>query len=164
MTRNTISPTQVGKIGSSSLGQVLTGSIPGATGATNFTPANVAPTTADGTEIWSQAITTISSSSKVEIDFSCAFDTSNNGKILTIAIFRGSTCIHADEVGSITAGFVVPYSVKYVDTPGAPGSYTYSARIAVNTNSWFINSNKNSDTLGGTIPSSYSLKEIVPVS
>ena len=141
--------------------QVLTGSIPAATGSTTFTPGATAPTSTTGTQIWSQAITTQTNTSRVSINFTLSLDVTNDGKLITVAIFRGTTCILTSLNYMVKHGEPQTCTISFDDTPGAAGTYTYSARVAVDANTWYVNSNFNGWTLGGTLISKYRLTEVL---
>ena len=140
--------------------QFLTGLIPPSTGTTNFTPGTTAPTITDGTQFWTRTITPTSASNKVLVQFEVGADITNNGKQITLAVFRGTTCIWSYTTKIQTAGSGQVISCQYVDSPATTAATTYSARVMVDNNGWYINSNLFGDTLGGTIQSSYIVAEI----
>ena len=97
---------------------------------------------------------------RVLVQFEVGADITNNGKQITLAVFRGTTCIWAYTTKIATAGDGLVITCQYVDSPATTAATTYSARVMVDANGWYINSNLQGDTLGGTIQSSYIVAEI----
>lgn len=145
--------------------QVLNGTIGLASGSTSIS-TGAQPSATTGTQIWNKAITTAANSTRVEINMSACIDTSANllgGRNITIVLCRGSTVlgVYGQYIDTSNAPHMM--TISHIDTlPSTTGAtYTYSARIAVNSGTWYIGQDSNGDTYGGRMGSSVSLKEII---
>lgn len=145
------------------IAQVLSGTIAGANGTTTIPYDNTAPDITEGTQIWSQSITPRATTSKVSIQFGVGVDCSANNGDLIIALFRGTTCIATRVWASGSGAGDRPdlMSMDFVDSPATTSATTYSARIGTTIGTWYVNSNAAGVTLGGTLPSTYKLMEVL---
>ena len=108
--------------------QSLSTAITAATGTTTIPNDNTTPTSSEGTEFFSQAITPASSSNKILITGAVSAENSaGNGVVITV--FRGSTCIASyvrmEAVGTVPGVM----AVHVVDAPSTTSATTYSCRI-----------------------------------
>ena len=108
--------------------QSLSTAITAATGTTTIPNDNTTPTSSEGTEFFSQAITPASSSNKILITGAVSAENSaGNGVVITV--FRGSTCIatyiRMEAVGTVPGVM----AVHVVDAPSTTSATTYSCRI-----------------------------------
>ena len=146
-------------VSTTSTGAVLlraNGTIPATTSTAVIPIGNTAPTTAQGTQIWSQVFTPVSTTSKIVIQFQVSIDTSTNGITGICAIFRGTTCIgvlSAPRGGSVTA--------YVVDQPASTATVTYSARIGPTGSGTAYVNQLSGGTFGGAMASTYSIEETV---
>jgi len=100
-------------------------------------------TATSGLEIWSQQITTTTDTSDVQVTNAIAFSVGNASASFVVIIFRDGTPIGAmmDTAANKDSLQTVCFLVK--DTPGAVGTYTYSARVG-STNGAVFQVNQNS--------------------
>lgn len=86
---------------------------------------NSVPQVSEGYEILSQAITPASATDKVLVSTKVHFG-SNSSINVVVAVFRGSTCIAADSVGSNNHGSIY---IELLDSPASASEQTYSVRV-----------------------------------
>ncbi len=143
--------------------QILTGNIPSASDVTIIPYDNTIPLISEGTEIWSQAITPLSTSSKIEVQFGITVDSSSSNGIIIVALFRGTTCVTARTWGTGSGNGDRPDSVAidFTDSPATTSSVTYSVRIGTTAGTWYCNSTSGGTDLGGVLVSSYKLSELL---
>ena len=124
--------------------QLVTAPVPvqSGTGLIFNTPA-VAPTIADGTEIWSQSFTSLNANSNIQISHHATVDTdvSNALRAVYIAYFRDSTLIGMHAASTDGSPNPANMGIDMVDQIGAAGTnVTYSARIMVDAAAvWYLN-------------------------
>lgn len=146
-------------VSTTSTGAVLlraNGTIPATTSTSPITVGNTAPTTAQGTQVWSQVFTPLTTTSKIVVQFHVTIDTSSNGITGICAIFRNTTCIgvlSAPRGGTITC--------YVVDQPASTASITYSARIGPTGSGTAYVNQLVGGNFAGTMASTYSIEETV---
>lgn len=142
-------------------GQIISGSIAGANGVTTIPFDNTAPLSTEGTQIWTQSITPRATTSTIGINFDVTVDSDVNNATIILAVFRGTTCIATSAWQSGGAGSDRPATmcVQFVDSPATTSATTYSARIGTTSGTWYVNSTSGGNNLGGTLVSSYTVKE-----
>ena len=122
--------------------QVLSMSVAASNGTTGIPWDDTVPVSTEGTEIGTQAITVGSTSNKVLIIGTVIAGNSGAATGITVALFRGSTCI-ASVVGHMDgANDSYGLSFSLLDSPSTAGSVTYSLRAGSETASstnWVIN-------------------------
>jgi hypothetical protein len=102
-------------------------------GSTTFPLDNTLPTSSEGTEIGSQAITLASSSSRVHIQARIHASAGGNCRGVSIALFRGTTCLQTSTSNVQVAGAETNVLVfNHIDSPSTSGAVTYSIRIGAN--------------------------------
>lgn len=84
------------------------------------------PTSSEGTEVLSQAITPRNTSSKILVLVYC-WGTADSGLRQESALFRGTTCINATR----SSNFSGP-TICYLDSPASGSAQTYSVRVGPN--------------------------------
>jgi hypothetical protein len=125
--------------GSGSVLQTIATNIAASTGTSTITLNNTAPTIASGTQIWTQAITPSTVTSKVALRG--AFIVANNTAARTIVamVFRGSTCIGVTGQYCATANTLNSVSISIVDSPASTAAQTYTIRIAGSgVGTWYV--------------------------
>lgn len=145
--------------------QLINGSFTAASGTTSIPFDNTVPTSTEGTQVWSQAITPSSTSSVIEINYSSIIDVSSAGSYITVALFRGTTCIDVKSYRSIngilSATGPVPVSASLIDSPATASSITYSIRVGRDAaGTWYFGRAAGA-TYGGDSVGDYILKEII---
>jgi len=90
---------------------------------------NTTPTSSEGTEVLSQAVTLADAANKVLVEFSAFGATSTTNGAILWAIFRGTTCIQAGKVATFSANDELSVVGDFLDTPGSVGPHTYSVRV-----------------------------------
>ena len=108
--------------------QCLTSTIAATSGTTLKAVSNVVPVSTDGTQIWSQAITPLFSTSRILIQGAAYVDHSASGRKITFAFFKGATCLGVvcDYVVTTVKGVMLPFNI--IDTPGVTTATTYTLR------------------------------------
>ncbi len=123
------------------------------TGTTGIPDDNTTPTTSEGTQIYSQAITPSASSSKILMFY--ALQTGINvGSGVVISAFRGSTCIGVSMFttpASSNDGFI--NTAVTIDSPSTTSETTYTLRIGQLTAgyTWNVGSRGTSDKYNGML-------------
>ena len=141
--------------------QQMFGTIPAMTGTTLIPYDNTVPLVTEGTQLFAVAITPRTTSSKIRLEFTLLNDSNTSARHLTIAIFRGTTCVYATDNYVRSAGQPQPISVDFVDSPNTVAATTYSVRIgASGTGTWYVNQTTAAVTYGGVSTSTYVLSEI----
>lgn len=95
---------------------------------------NTLPTSTEGAEIWSQSFTPLSASSTIVISTMGFYSVNNAADInTTLAVFNGTTCIDATNVGWTTTTLDTrSFNVMTVQASDSTTARTYSARIGPN--------------------------------
>tara|TARA_R110002020_G_scaffold6973_1_gene29447 strand:- start:513 stop:1523 length:1011 start_codon:yes stop_codon:yes gene_type:complete len=123
------------------------------TGTTGIPDDNTTPTTSEGTQIYSQAITPSSSSNKILMFY--ALQTGINvGSGVVISAFRGSTCIGVSMMTTPPGsndGFIS--TAVTIDSPSTTSETTYTLRIGQLTSgyTWNVGSRGTSDKYNGML-------------
>lgn len=98
------------------------------------------PTTSQGSQIWSQAITPSSTSSRIQISGTFLADTGNSSRGMTAALFRGTTCIAVAGTNVVTATRSEPIVFNTEDLPNTTSPVTYTIRFGIQANAtWYVN-------------------------
>lgn len=116
------------------------------------------PLSTEGTQIASVTLNMTSASSKAVISFG-SFGASSVPAAVTIAVFRGSTCINS-RVLSITTSATPLDIPPFDDEPGTSGSVTYSVRMGLNTGTLRLNGNSSGRFGGGAAKAVLLVQEI----
>ncbi len=133
------------------------GSVAVQTGTSLIPISSSAPTSTQGTQIWSATITPTALGSTMEIDFSGVFDSSASGTWVTVAIFKGTTLL-----GFATAecdNFTECFRLLLYDPVTSLTAITYSCRIGISTNGTWYLGRPASQSMGGVNPSNWSIIE-----
>jgi hypothetical protein len=147
-----------GDVASSPIISVLSGSIARQTGTTVIPYDNTAPLSTEGTQIWTQTVTPASTSSRFQFIFSADGGGTNTSRI-TLALFRGTTCLTSRAVYMTNAAMPMPLVLHWTDAPATVAATTYSLRIGVTSGTWTLNGSA-AATYGGANASSWSFTEI----
>ena len=144
-------------------GRVTAGSNPGAatpymgstapqSGSTIILAGSSLPTITNGTQLWSQVVIPLSSSSKFEVIQNFWVDSNVSNRFITFALFRDTTCVSVYCVNVPTAGRLTPAFILAIDAPATASSVTYSLRVGIDqTATWYLNQkNGGGITFGGT--------------
>jgi hypothetical protein len=100
---------------------------------------NTVPTTSNGTQIWSLAITPVMATSKIRIAGSLVVSSSSSNRQLIIMIFRGSTCIATTTAYTTTSSSLSSASIHVIDSPASTSTQTYSIRVAITSAAtWYV--------------------------
>lgn len=122
---------------------------------------NTPPLITEGNQLFSQAITLANAANKVAIS-GIAMLAASTSRYQTVAVFRGSTCIFANNEwsgGSEEVGLA--FSVE--DTPGSTGPHTYSLRVGTElTVTQYVNGLSTGAIYGGAYLSTFTLQEFAP--
>lgn len=148
--------------GASAVAQVLSGTIPAMSGTALIPSDNTTPLSTEGTLLWTQSITPTTATSRVGIMSSVFVDSGTANRNITMAIFRGTTCIHAQVVNVTSVGRPMNLTINFVDHPNTTSAVTYTARVGSNSSAtWYINNNSSSVRYGGASNSDYIIMEYV---
>jgi hypothetical protein len=139
---------------------IFVGTVAQTSGTTQIPTDNTPPLSTEGTQLWSQAVTPASASSKFIIDFASLVGTGTNNRGITFSLFRDTTLITAVTAWIDTAKPVVN-TIYAVDSPATTSSITYSVRVGNSTagNIWYVGQSDNFN-FGGTNPSAWTITEI----
>jgi len=126
------------------------------------------PTSSEGTQVLSQAITPASSSSKIRVTAVITGGGANNAAVI-LAVFRGGTCIDVKtaQQGNATNGQALAVS-DVLDSPATGSSVTYSVRAGFASTatgasaSGNLNGGFSSRLFGGASACTLTLAEILP--
>ncbi|MDD4242706.1 MAG: hypothetical protein PHG08_00195 [Bacilli bacterium] len=143
--------------------QSFNGDIVQSSNTTLIAVNNVAPIITDGTQLWSQAITPLSTANKIDIDFSIMVDSGTSNRGVSVALFNGSTLLDVKTAWIAASGAIQTISMRYTDLPASVSEQTYSARIGISsTATWYCNKGA-SATFGAGIKSTYTVEEKTPL-
>jgi hypothetical protein len=111
------------------------------------------PQNTEGTEILSQAITPVSASSKLLIEYEIYASTSGAGVQLAAALFVDSTANALDAVWQYSQAANNPYQIRgsYSVTSGSTSARTYKVRVGANSGNVFPNGSAGSTRIGGGV-------------
>ena len=108
-------------------------------GTTGIPDDNTTPTNSEGTQIYSQAITPTSSSSKVLLFYALQVAITV-GSAVVITAFRGSTCIGASTFLTPSGANSMINTAVCIDEPSTTSATTYTLRIGekTDTGTWYV--------------------------
>lgn len=136
-----------------------------AVSASTIIPAdNTVPLVTEGTQIWTDTLTPKATNSIIRVDTAFVLAGSSSNMDLTMAVFRGSTCVGA--ASHSTGGKDVPNVVSFTiyDTPATTSALTYQVRVGRDTTptgSWNVNSVPTGNNLAGQMEQlAYTLTEL----
>lgn len=114
----------------------------GAFNGTSIIPAdNSTPTSTEGTQLLSQALTPENTTSGLHISGNLMLDCGTSNRNLVIACFRGTTCIGTMVINFVSSGRPMIATYDFYDPNfGAIGTSTYSIRFGTATAAtWYVN-------------------------
>jgi len=150
-----------GASGAGSVLQTISSTVPALSGTTVITLSNNTPLITDGVQLWSATITPKSTSSKININGSFSYSSSQSTRQLVAYVFRGSTCIGATAAYISTTLVLTPVVIDFQDTPSSTAAQTYSIRVAgVSTQTWYVNQYSTARFNGMLARSTITLQEI----
>lgn len=119
------------------------------------------PLSTEGTQIISQSFSTNGSGSRLEIDVSGNISVVTTIQPIVIAVFAGTTCIHAEAVYPGAVNQSVPFSLNFAYSPGSGGmtGITYSVRVGSAANNVACNGTTAARFLGGIQAVTMSFRE-----
>ena len=147
-----------GDVASSPIVAVYTGTVARQTGTTLIPYDNTTPILTEGTQILTQTVTPASASSRFVFSFSGFAGTSANSR-LTIALFRGTTCLTVRSVYSTTTYQPQMLVLEWPDAPATTSAVTYSLRMGGTNGTWTLGGSS-AATYGGLNEAGWSLTEI----
>jgi hypothetical protein len=117
------------------------------------------PTSSEGTEVLSQAITPADNSNKVLCQVGVWGDASASDHVIA-ALFRGTTCIQAAAIRTASVEFDIAFS--FLDSPASASAVTYSVRVGPATGGTTVrlNGSTSSRAFGGASTCTLTLSEI----
>lgn len=132
-----------------------------ATGTTGIPDDDTTPTTSEGTQFYSQAITPATTGSKVLLFYALQVAI-NVGSAVVISAFRGSTCIGVSIFGTPSGGNFMINSFVTIDAPSTTSETTYTLRIGekTDTGTWVVGGKSNSEYNGMLTKNTVVLQEI----
>ncbi len=141
--------------------QQVVGNIPASSGTTTVPLDNTAPTSTEGWQIFTQAFTPISATSRIIIEFGITSSHSANTGTNICSLFAGTTNIGsvAGRTDSV-ANTAVSLHILRVHTPASTAAITFSARLGNPTNGTSYCNQVGTKTLGGTLASSFIITEV----
>lgn len=139
--------------------QFATGNITQTTGTTILPYDNTTPSSTEGFQIFTTTITPFYANSTIVVMFSIFYECSANNTVVTTTLLNGSTVIAASASRQATNQ---PNTVNITKqfTSGTTSPLTISARIGPAAASTVYVNRGNTETLGGTITTSYIIMEI----
>lgn len=147
--------------------QMFYGSFTPATGTTTIPYDNTTPTSSEGTQVWSQAITPASNTNIVRITLSTTIGTSTGDVAVIVALFRGTTCVDAriTSVGAAgvlgaTASGSSPVAITLIDTPATTSATTYSLRVGISSAGTWVFGRGDTATLNNAAAGRYIVEEL----
>jgi hypothetical protein len=142
------------------LAQYFRGTVSPTSGTTIIPYGNVAPTSTQGTQLWSQTITPLDTASYIEVQFSGIGDLSNTSAYLILSLFRGTTFIGMSILASGKQGadFTNTLVINIIDLPAVTTPVTYSVRIGASAGTWYFGRGQ-AATFGNAALSHWSIKE-----
>lgn len=133
------------------------------TALSTTTPADdTTPTSSEGTQVLSQAITPADNTNKV-LCIVHVWGGSTSATDITVALYRGTTCIQvATGFGGNIASFESPFDVSFffLDSPASASAQTYSVRVGPDTSSCRLNGTSAGRLYGGTSTCTLTVMEI----
>jgi hypothetical protein len=137
------------------------GDVGSSSGTTQIPWDNTAPQITEGTQLWSVTVTPKSADSKFEIRFFPTVDTSANNRYVTLALFRGNTCISSSPIQVPSANRAYAAVMNFIDEPITTSNITYSLRVGIGGGggTWYVNSSGSGNNMGGTLPNTWIITE-----
>lgn len=118
--------------------------IPSITGTSVIPYDNTAPLVTEGTQIATINYTASSALSKMRVSGAIQIDCANNGRNMTIALFRNNTCVGVSCINTVSSG--KPQIFSFILSDLNMGSLTfgntvtYSIRIGIDSSgTWYLN-------------------------
>ena len=139
--------------------QFVTGNITQTTGTTILPYDNTLPTATEGFQIFTAGITPFYANSTIVVMFNIFYECSSNIAVTT-TLLNGSTVISASASRQTTANQPDTVNITKHFTSGTTSPLTISARIGPAAASTVYVNRGNTETLGGTITTSYIIMEI----
>jgi hypothetical protein len=144
--------------------QVVTGPINATTTTAQVPFGNTVPTNTEGVQVWAQAFTPLSATSRILVQFSITVAQNTVAQVITASVFAGATNIGASSqlVAPVATTQNLPFPLSYqvVFQPGSTSPITFTCRVGANgTGTTSINTTP-SGTLGGALVSHYTIMEI----
>lgn len=119
--------------------RVLISSIAEISGTTTKTDANTTPLITDGTQVWSQSITPLYTTSTISIDGSVHVDHGTNARRVILALFSNTTCIGVAVEYVTSANTGRSMKISFSDSPNTTSPITYTMRVwSNNTGTWRV--------------------------
>lgn len=118
------------------------------------------PTSSEGTQVLSQAITPASSSNKVLVEAVIYGSVNTNSVAMIAALFRGTTCIQAAHHTFSTSNFPQTLKLSFLDSPNTTSATTYTVRVGPNSNTLRLNGTTTTRLFGGAASCTLTLMEI----
>jgi hypothetical protein len=117
------------------------------------------PLVSEGTQILTANITPSSTSNKIRLKVSGFGYSSGTGSSIIVAVFRGSTCIYADNRGANSEFSSIGLDI--IDSPASAAQQTYSVRIgATGVGNVYMNGDNSSRYFGGIAACNMRLEEL----
>jgi hypothetical protein len=101
------------------------------------------PTSSEGTQVLSQAITPSATSSRVKVLVSGYVSNSAAGGDVILSLFRGTTCIGATIMTQLSGAEGADLTISALDSPSTTSSTTYSVRFGASSGTAYINADFN---------------------
>lgn len=137
--------------GSGKIVQVVHGTVGVAEGTSTIPDDNTEPTSTEGTQVATLAITPSSASNKVWVQITLQMASSGEGGQY-VTVFRGSTLVAMAGNEAAKKKALSSVQISVIDSPGTASQVTYSVRVGGNplaANTWYVNKNGNNATFGG---------------
>ena len=130
--------------------EILSGQLAHISGTTTTPYDNTPPLITEGTQFFTQDVTTQTDAGRIVIWFSTITTVSNANRTLTIALYRDTTLIGVTAVSAPNTNGPVTTTFIVVDSPGAAGTYTYTGRIGTSASAtWYIGGFTTNANYGG---------------
>lgn len=140
--------------------QFATGNITQTTGTTILPYDNTLPTSTEGFQIFTAGITPFYANSTIVVMFNIFYECSSNNTVVTTTLLNGSTVISASASRQSSANQPDTLNITKHFTSGTTSPLTISARIGPASASTVYVNRGNTETLGGSITTSYIIMEI----
>lgn len=139
-----------GGVPGSNVSELIYGQIPHLTGTTQIPYDDTPPLITEGTQFFSDTVTTATAEGKIVLWFSSTCSISNSNRIITVSLWRDTTLIGVFGIGAPSSNSPVIATGIVADAPGAAGTYTYSGRIGLSANAtWYIGGFTSNANYGG---------------
>jgi hypothetical protein len=129
-------------------------------GTSQIQPGNTPPSSTAGTLLFTKTITPTATTSDMMLNYTCLVDMSYAGADITIAMFRGTTCIGVALTESNKfSSQPTTVTLSVLDRPATLSPVTYTVRIGVTTGTWYMGQTAVA-TFGGINRNVWSIMEI----